>query len=1015
MASQAAVDKHRVTAVLVSHNGAVWLPEVVAALTSQTRPIDLITAVDTGSQDASTKLLKSARIPFISADVETGFGAAVSLAVEKLPKAVDHEWIWLIHDDCAPAPTALAELLSAIDDRPQVVMVGPKLLGWHDRTHLLEAGISIAGNGARWTGLEPLEYDQGQHDGIYDVLAVSTAGALIRRDVFEELDGLDPNLTLFRDDVDFGWRARAAGHSVMVATNAVAFHAQASATERRAVEVDGAFLHRPLLLDRRNAAYVLLANSSWWILPWLAIQILGSAIARAIGFLIAKLPGYAADEILAVGALIIRPGSLISARKIRKKQRFVSARVIAEFIPPRWSQIRLASEGLVDAIRAKLFPENAQVSTTSVLDANEDEDLLTPVSTNNWFAVFKRPEVIGFLLIALISIINSRNRFGALVGGALPISPSGATDLWRTYFESWHQVGMGSSVATPTWVAITATASLVFLGKVQFLITTFFLVAPIIMMFTASKLLKRLTKNPWISVPAAFLYAISPVAIAAISTGHIATVLFLILVPYVALVLRDIEKIEEFSWRKIAGISLLLAVLYGFSLMVFVIGLVAGLISTLSDYDKHAKEANPQLYVVRLQKRACLIFIPFLMNVPYSLEALVNPSRLLVEPGLLISGGGPILTLLGNPGGANSLPMWLVSPILLVLIVSLFSSTHARRIAEYGISALVLAVVLSALSISTHGNEASSKVWAGPVLVLVTLAAIAAGTVLLDRLRETLVLSHVHYRHILSALLLFTTFAYSVSAIGWSLTKGADSLVQANRETVMPAFLSVEKDTKILVLREVGSESQKKIQYHLSRGKDISLGEPDVAPAQSKAIAEAARGLIDGSGVSSSSTLSDFGVKYLFVKAPFKREIIRSIDGLGGFSRTSATSLGVVWKVTAPASRLMFVGVDGVRKELQAGEVGARTYVPSAGTLILTETYNRSWQVLENGYRLERSKNEQGLPTFKVTEAGEISLIHDGTTRRAWLSLQLIFFVVVLVMALPAGRRKSEISEKELA
>ena len=1015
MASQAAVDKHRVTAVLVSHNGAVWLPEVVAALTSQTRPIDLITAVDTGSQDASTKLLKSARIPFMSADVQTGFGEAVSLAVDKLSKPVEHEWIWLIHDDCAPAPTALAELLAAVDDRPQVVMIGPKLLGWHDRTHLLEAGISIAGNGARWTGLEPLEYDQGQHDGIYDVLAVSTAGALIRRDVFEELNGLDPSLTLFRDDVDFGWRARAAGHSVMVATSAVAFHAQASATERRVVEVDGAFLHRPLLLDRRNAAYVLLANSSWWILPWLVIQILGSAIARAIGYLIAKLPGYAADEILAVGALIIRPGSLIAARKMRRKQRFVSARVIAEFIPPRWSQIRLASESAIETLRSKLFPENVQVSAPSVLDSNEDEDLLTPVNTNHWFAIFKRPEVIGFLLIAIISLLNSRNRFGALVGGALPISPSGATDLWRTYFESWHQVGMGSSIATPTWIAITATASLVFLGKVQFLITTFFLVAPVVMMFTVSKLLKRLTNNPWISVPAAFLYAISPVAIAAISTGHIATVLFLILAPYVALLLRDIEKIEEFTWRRIAGISLLLAVLYGFSLMIFVIGFMAGLVSTMSDYEKHAKEANSQFYLHRLQKRAALIFIPFLMNVPYSLEALVNPSRLLVEPGLLISGGGPFLTLLGNPGGASALPVWLVSPILLVLIVSLFSSTHARRIAEYGVGALVLAVILSALSVSTHGNEGSTKVWSGSVIVLVTLAAISAGTVLLDRLRETLVLSHVHYRHILSALLLFTTFAYSVAAIGWSVTKGADSLVQTNRETVMPAFLSVEKDTKILVLREVGSENAKKIQYQLSRGKDISLGEPDVAPAQNSAIAEAARGLIDGSGVSSSSTLSDFGVKYLFVKAPFKKEIIRTIDGLGGFTRTSATSLGVVWKVSAPASRLMFVGADGVRKELQAGEVGARTYVPSAGTLILTETYNRSWQILENGYRLDRSKNEQGLPTFKVTEAGEISLIHDGTTRRAWLSLQLIFFVVVLVMALPAGRRKSEISEKELA
>ena len=1015
MASQAAVDKHRVTAVLVSHNGAVWLPEVVAALTSQTRPIDLITAVDTGSQDSSTKLLKSARIPFISADVETGFGQAISLAVNKLPKSVDHEWIWLIHDDCAPAPTALAELLAAIDDRPQVVMVGPKLLGWHDRTHLLEAGVSIAGNGARWTGLEPLEYDQGQHDGNHDVLAVSTAGALIRRDVFEELGGLDPNLTLFRDDVDFGWRARAAGHSVMAATGAVAFHAQASANERRTVEVDGAFLHRPLLLDRRNAAYVLLANSSWWILPWLVIQLLGTAIARAIGYLIAKLPGYAADEILAVGSLIVRPGLIIAARKVRKKQRFVSARVIAEFIPPRWSQIRLASEGVVDAVRAKLFPENNQISTSSVLDTNEDEDLLTPVSTNHWFGVFKRPEVIGFVLISLISLLNSRNRFGALVGGALPISPAGATDLWRTYFESWHQVGMGSTVATPTWVAITATASLFFLGKVQFLITTFFLVAPVLMMFTASKLLKRLTGNTWISIPAAFLYAVSPVAIAAVSTGHIATVLFMILAPLVALLLSDIEKIESFTWRKIAGVSLLLAVLYGFSLMIFVIGLAAGLISTLSDYGKHAQEANAPLYSQRLQKRAALIFVPFVMNIPYSLETITHPSRLLVEPGLLISGGGPINALLGNPGGANSLPIWLVSPILLVLIVSLFSSTYARRIAEYGVGALVIAVVISSLSISTHGNEASSKVWPGPVLVLVTLAAVAAGTVLLDRLRETLVLSHIHYRHILSALLLFTTFTYSVLAIGWSVSKGADSLVQANRETVMPAFLSVEKDVKILVLREVGSENEKKIQYYLSRGKDISLGEPDVAPTLTLAIADAARGLIDGSGVTSSSTLSDFGVKYLYVKAPFKREIIRSIDGLGGFSRTSATSLGVVWKVTAPASRLMFVGADGVRKELEAGEVGARTYVPSAGTLILTETYNRSWQVLENGYRLDRNKNEQGLPTFTVTEPGEISLIHDGTIRRGWLSLQLIFFVIVLVMALPAGRRKSDISEKELA
>jgi hypothetical protein len=381
----------------------------------------------------------------------------------------------------------------------------------------------------------------------------------------------------------------------------------------------------------------------------------------------------------------------------------------------------------------------------------------------------------------------------------------------------------------------------------------------------------------------------------------------------------------------------------------------------------------------------------------------------------LIPGGGPLPVLFGNPGGTGSIPLWLVSPILLILAISLFSSTHAREIAEYGLGALCLAVLVGSLSISTHGNEGVVRVWTGPILSIATLAAVASGTVMLDRLRETLVLSHVHYRHILSATLLFITTSYAVLAVGYSVTAGADSAVQANRATVMPAFLSVESETKILVLREVGSANEKKIQYYISRGKDISLGEPDIAPKQNPEIALAARALIDGTGITSSKILGDYGIKYVFAKSPFKKEIVRSIDGLGGFTRTSATSLGVVWSVSQPTGRLLFINAEGVRSVLETGEFGARTYVPSAGTLILTESSNRSWQVLQNGYRLNRATNEMGLPTFEVTEAGEISLIHDGTVRRGWLSLQFIFLTVTVVMALPAGRRKREISEKELA
>ena len=197
----------------------------------------------------------------------------------------------------------------------------------------------------------------------------------------------DPNLAIFRDDIDLGWRLRLAGYSVKTAPKAIAFHAEAAANERRSVDVEEAFLHRPHLLDRRNAAFVVLANVSWWLIPWVTIQLIGTAAIRSIGYLLAKLPGYAADEIAAVGLLIIKPNDLRKARKIRKPKRLLSPRIIREFIPPPGSQIRLAWERSVSAIAARWRSnrhedENDPMSYADigVLDENFDEQIQETVS-----------------------------------------------------------------------------------------------------------------------------------------------------------------------------------------------------------------------------------------------------------------------------------------------------------------------------------------------------------------------------------------------------------------------------------------------------------------------------------------------------------------------------------------------------------------------------------------------------------------------------------------------------------
>src|SRR3954471_16919702 len=76
--------RHLVTAVLVAHDGAAWLPEALAALQWQRRGPQRVVAVDTGSTDDTRAILdrELGSESVLSAPPTTGFGAAVAMALE---------------------------------------------------------------------------------------------------------------------------------------------------------------------------------------------------------------------------------------------------------------------------------------------------------------------------------------------------------------------------------------------------------------------------------------------------------------------------------------------------------------------------------------------------------------------------------------------------------------------------------------------------------------------------------------------------------------------------------------------------------------------------------------------------------------------------------------------------------------------------------------------------------------------------------------------------------------------
>src|ERR1019366_3670974 len=283
-------------------------------------------------------------------DRATGYGAAVGQALRHraantdvpgpagLPQGDRVEWVWLLHDDCEPAPDALEQLLLGAAEARGAAVLGPKVLDWADRRVLLETGVTIDGAGRRITGVEPREVDQGQHDGDRGAPAGGRAGMLVRRDVWDQVGGFGPAMALFREDVDFCWRVHAAGYRVRVITDAVVYHVEASARRRRPVSA----ARRPRQQDRRNAMFTLMCNLPGMpMLASLAGNVAVSAL-RTIFFLLAKRPAAGVDELGALGSVLGHPIQLIKARRLRSRGRRAAYGRLRADLPPGQSVRRIA-------------------------------------------------------------------------------------------------------------------------------------------------------------------------------------------------------------------------------------------------------------------------------------------------------------------------------------------------------------------------------------------------------------------------------------------------------------------------------------------------------------------------------------------------------------------------------------------------------------------------------------------------------------------------------------------------
>ncbi|MBP2339105.1 GT2 family glycosyltransferase [Saccharothrix coeruleofusca] len=323
-----------VLAVLVCHDGARWLGEALAALRDQRPRPRHVLAVDTGSLDGTAELLAEASAGpdrlvdgVLPLSRDTGFAEAVHAAVDHAVRRWGDpgSWIWVLHDDCAPEPDCLSALLTAAEVAPSAAVLGPLALDWADPRLVVEAGLSTDASGHRQTGIGGValvgsfgSFGQGAFEQSTEVLAVPSAGSLIRRAAWESLGGYDRALPLLREDVDFGWRANRAGHLVLSVPVARMRHARAVGRGERGLDaVPAPPGPTPRGVDRAHGLRTFLVNCSALSyvlgLPRTVLLLL----LRALGFLLLRRFSDAQAEVAALRYLFGGRAGLRAGRAAR--------------------------------------------------------------------------------------------------------------------------------------------------------------------------------------------------------------------------------------------------------------------------------------------------------------------------------------------------------------------------------------------------------------------------------------------------------------------------------------------------------------------------------------------------------------------------------------------------------------------------------------------------------------------------------------------------------------------------
>jgi GT2 family glycosyltransferase len=657
----------QVTAVLVVHDEPTYAERAIKAIQSQTLKPTRLLVIDSSKQ--SVKLSAPSQV----VPPKSKLGYILKTALKDLPASADH-WIWLVHDDSEPRETALAELIAATEGSTSIAQVGPMQLSARNTRQISQLGLTLSPFGEIISPIKR-QIDQSQHDSVFDVLAVSTSGMLVRSDAFSEVGGIDDRTPALAADIDLSVRFQRHGYRVVVAPRAKVVHAGLSLSGKRS----GTWLSGSPKTAMRRASINLhlvhdpfpLALLYWLILPALTIY-------RVFWRLAQKRPGHIWSEIRAgFWGFFTFPKRLLSRRSTGK----LSFRTLKP-LRARWSTVR--AHNLADV------EEEESAQSLAAFQRGDHEHEEAERSKN----FYQSGGWIFFAAILLISWQQLPTSLALTGGATLPLS-----DNWLGLFAragaSWQPIANGFfGPSDPfNWVLLTIGSATFWSPNLGVVVLVW--LARSLAFLTAWKALSLVTARGWVRNLGAGLYALLPAFGAAIEVVELPAMVATIALPWLIYSIARAAGLgrsgsarsdaRTWSWVGLSGVLLALvgasSPLIGL-LSLLVLGLVA---------------------LTRIKRFGYLFWIPlplaaiYLPWVFYATFELNNPMALLAGPSIGVSGSSSAVNALVDP---SNLFHWPLALVLLLCIPALLIRRWVVSSAIAGVALLAFAALFFTSAIS---------------------------------------------------------------------------------------------------------------------------------------------------------------------------------------------------------------------------------------------------------------------------------------------------------------------------